>query len=143
MRGTGLMIGIEVVDNKASKKPAPNVASHIKEAMVARRVLLATDGPHANVIKIKPPMVFAEAEADHLIAELTQASSVLVLWGACYQLPVVRHCATSRNVPEDKRSEDRKSLYSGSFSAQNLSAHVLAMLQLMPCHGDLPPYRCV
>ncbi|BDA49941.1 Ethanolamine-phosphate phospho-lyase [Coccomyxa sp. Obi] len=72
VRGTGLMIGIEIVDNKTSKKPAPNTATHIKEAMVARRVLLAVDGPHANVIKIKPPMVFAEAEADHLIAELTQ-----------------------------------------------------------------------
>lgn len=69
------MIGIEIVDNKTSKKPAPNAATHIKEAMVARRVLLATDGPHANVIKIKLPMVFAEAEADYLIPKLTQASS--------------------------------------------------------------------
>ncbi|EIE23028.1 PLP-dependent transferase [Coccomyxa subellipsoidea C-169] len=72
VRGSGLMIGVEIVDNKDSKKPAPNAATHIKETMVARHVLLAVDGPHANVVKIKPPMVFAEAEADHLIAELTQ-----------------------------------------------------------------------
>ena len=72
VRGSGLMIGVEIVDTKASKKPAPNAATHIKETMVARHVLLAVDGPHANVVKIKPPMVFAEAEADHLIAELSQ-----------------------------------------------------------------------
>ena len=75
------MIGIEIVDDKTSKKPAPNAATYIKEAMVARRVLLAVDGPHANVIKIKPPMVFAEAEADHLISDLTQASTVPVSSG--------------------------------------------------------------
>lgn len=74
VRGSGLMIGVEIVDNKASKKPAPSAAAHIKEAMVARHVLLAVDGPHANVVKIKPPMVFAEPECDHLIAELTQVT---------------------------------------------------------------------
>lgn len=39
---------------------------------MARRVLLAVDGPNVNVIKIKPPMVFAEPEVDHLISELDQ-----------------------------------------------------------------------
>ena len=51
-----------------------HAAAHIKEAALARRVLLAVDGPHVNVVKIKPPMVFAEAEADRLVATLEEAS---------------------------------------------------------------------
>lgn len=49
----------------------------LQEAMVARRVLLAVDGPDVNVIKIKPPMVFAEAEVDHLMAELDQVQHLI------------------------------------------------------------------
>jgi len=33
-------------------------------------VLMSTDGPYHNVLKIKPPMVFARREADFLLAQL-------------------------------------------------------------------------
>jgi 4-aminobutyrate aminotransferase-like enzyme len=36
----------------------------------AHRVLLSTDGPYDNVIKMKPPMVFGEEEADQVLATL-------------------------------------------------------------------------
>jgi 4-aminobutyrate aminotransferase-like enzyme len=45
-------------------------AAAIKEAAKARRVLLSTDGPADNVIKIKPPLVFGPAEVDRLVAVL-------------------------------------------------------------------------
>jgi len=38
--------------------------------MKERCVLLSTDGPYHNVIKIKPPMVFSKADADLLISGL-------------------------------------------------------------------------
>jgi len=38
--------------------------------MKERCVLLSTDGPYHNVIKIKPPMVFSKADADLLISVL-------------------------------------------------------------------------
>ena len=63
----------QVVDGSAAKRHAPSVAHWIREAMVARRVLLATDGPYANVLKVKPPMCFRRAEADHLVQQLAQA----------------------------------------------------------------------
>ena len=72
VRGSGLMLGIEIVQSKASKAPAPAAATHIKEAMLALRVLMTVDGPNANVLKIKPPMVFAEADADRMLAALKQ-----------------------------------------------------------------------
>ena len=36
----------------------------------ARRILLSTDGPYENVLKIKPPMVFGFNEVDHLVKAL-------------------------------------------------------------------------
>ena len=100
------MIGVEIVDNKDSKKPAPNAATHIKETMVARHVLLAVDGPHVNVVKIKPPMVFAEAEADHLIAELTQVPILAFL----HVLPAVLLYSAIRGPCSNQCSLDTSQL---------------------------------
>ena len=72
IRGSGLMLGVEVVQSTESKKPAPAAAAHIKEAMLRHRVLMTVDGPHANVLKLKPPMVFAEPDADRMLAVLKQ-----------------------------------------------------------------------
>ena len=66
------MLGVEVVQSTESKKPAPAAAAHIKEAMLMHRVLMTVDGPHANVLKLKPPMVFAEPDADRMLAVLKQ-----------------------------------------------------------------------
>lgn len=73
VRGTGLMVGIEIVDGGPERRHAPAAAHWIRETMVCRRVLLSTDGPYANVIKIKPPMCFGTTEADRLVEELEQA----------------------------------------------------------------------
>jgi 4-aminobutyrate aminotransferase-like enzyme len=40
--------------------------------MKDRGVLLSTDGPRHNVIKIKPPIVFSRADTDFLLAQLDQ-----------------------------------------------------------------------
>ncbi|EFJ46733.1 hypothetical protein VOLCADRAFT_92827 [Volvox carteri f. nagariensis] len=72
VRGLGLFLGIEIVRDKASKRHAPATARWIKERMKARRVLISTDGPYDNVIKIKPPMVFGIREADMLLREFRE-----------------------------------------------------------------------
>ncbi len=53
VRGVGLMIGVELVTNPGTKAPAPALALWVKERCKARRVLLSTEGPYNNVIKIK------------------------------------------------------------------------------------------
>ncbi|GLC36267.1 hypothetical protein PLESTB_000604100 [Pleodorina starrii] len=70
VRGLGLFLGVEVVRDKESRRHAPATARWIKERMKARRVLLSTDGPYDNVIKIKPPLVFGFREADVLLQQL-------------------------------------------------------------------------
>src|SRR5204863_1578845 len=70
VRGLGLFIGIELVRNRETLEPADSEAALIVERMKERGVLLSTDGPYHNVIKIKPPMVFSKADADLLISGL-------------------------------------------------------------------------
>jgi 4-aminobutyrate aminotransferase-like enzyme/Ser/Thr protein kinase RdoA (MazF antagonist) len=71
VRGQGLFIGIEFVRDRDTKEPAAREAADIVEAMKDRGILLSTDGPMHNVIKIKPPMVFSHADADLLATELS------------------------------------------------------------------------
>jgi 4-aminobutyrate aminotransferase-like enzyme len=66
-------VGIEFVRERDTKEPAAREAADIVEAMKDRGILLSTDGPMHNVVKIKPPMVFARADADLLVRELDQA----------------------------------------------------------------------
>ncbi|MCH8177730.1 MAG: aminotransferase class III-fold pyridoxal phosphate-dependent enzyme, partial [Proteobacteria bacterium] len=70
VRGLGLFIGIELVKDRDSLAPAAAQASYIAERMKQSSVLIGTDGPLHNVLKIKPPMCFDRADADSLLAVL-------------------------------------------------------------------------
>ena len=72
VRGLGLFMGIELVRNRETLEPARSEAAQIVEQMKERGVLLSTDGPLHNVIKIKPPLVFSHADADFLVRELDE-----------------------------------------------------------------------
>ena len=57
VRGHGLFVGVELVSDRSTKEPAGDVADRVADAMRDRGVLVSTDGPHHNVLKIKPPLV--------------------------------------------------------------------------------------
>lgn len=61
VRGEGLFIGIEIVSDAGL--PDPVLAAAVVEWAKAQGVLLSTDGPHDNVIKIKPPLPFTHDDA--------------------------------------------------------------------------------
>lgn len=67
VRGLGLFLGIELVRDRETLAPAPEQAAYVAERMKDRGVLLTTEGPLHNVLKIKPPLVFSEANADRLV----------------------------------------------------------------------------
>ena len=69
-RGRGLFLGLELVRDRRTLEPAAAEASALVEKMRDRGVLLSTDGPFHNVIKIKPPLVFSRADADLLLDRL-------------------------------------------------------------------------
>lgn len=70
VRGLGLFVGIELVRDHETLAPAPEQAAYIANRMRDRGILLSTDGPFHNVLKIKPPLVFTRQNADELVAAL-------------------------------------------------------------------------
>ncbi|GAB1307906.1 aminotransferase class III-fold pyridoxal phosphate-dependent enzyme [Urechidicola sp. KH5] len=68
VRGEGLFLGIELVDS--DKNPLANQTSYLVNRMKEFGVLMSTDGPDHNVIKIKPPLVFNIKNADYLLTYL-------------------------------------------------------------------------
>jgi len=73
VRGVGFFLGVELVQDRATKQPATVAAAHLKNLLRERRILIGTDGPHDNVLKIRPPMSFDAAAADCLLTELDRA----------------------------------------------------------------------
>jgi 4-aminobutyrate aminotransferase-like enzyme len=70
VRGSGLFIGVELVkDGKPATREADDIVNHLRD----EGILLGTDGPDHNVIKIRPPMPFSHADADLLLAVLVRA----------------------------------------------------------------------
>jgi len=72
VRGRGLFIGIELVSDRTAKTPSAEIASYVVERAKQLGVLLSADGPDRNVLKIKPPMVFSQRDAERLVATLDQ-----------------------------------------------------------------------
>jgi len=72
VRGCGLFIGVELVRDRAARTPDRPKAKGVVEAMKARHVLLSTEGPDDNVLKIKPPIVFSQANAEEFLDKLDQ-----------------------------------------------------------------------
>ncbi|MCO6510026.1 MAG: aminotransferase class III-fold pyridoxal phosphate-dependent enzyme [Aridibacter famidurans] len=74
-RGAGLFLGLELAEPGPPPAPAAALASRVKNRLKARGILVGTDGPYDNVIKIKPPLCFTKENAEHLVAALEDAIS--------------------------------------------------------------------
>ncbi len=70
VRGAGLFIGVELVEDRGARTPAGRAAGWVANRMRELGVLVSTDGPHHNVLKIKPPLCFDERDADFLAQAL-------------------------------------------------------------------------
>lgn len=70
VRGLGLYLGAELVVDRDTREPAPDAATYVINRMREHGILLSTDGPLHNVLKIKPPLCFSAADADRLLATL-------------------------------------------------------------------------
>ena len=64
VRGTGLFLGVELVRDRTTLEPAADEATDLVNRLARRGILLSTDGPFHNVIKIKPPMVLTADDVD-------------------------------------------------------------------------------
>jgi 4-aminobutyrate aminotransferase-like enzyme len=70
VRGMGLFIGVEMVRDRGTMDPAAEEAADLINRVKDRGILLSTDGPLHNVLKIKPPMVLTEQDVDMVVRVL-------------------------------------------------------------------------
>jgi len=67
VRGFGLFIGVELVLNRTTLEPATKETAYIIERIKEQGILISSDGPFNNVLKIKPPMAFTQENVDFFI----------------------------------------------------------------------------
>ena len=75
VRGKGLFLGIEIIKDLETLEPDKQVTHKIVNEMRNRKILLSSDGPDHNVIKVKPPMVFSSSNALFLVETLDKVLS--------------------------------------------------------------------
>lgn len=67
VRGAGLFVGIDLVSDRVSRAPADkNLVKQILLRMKRRKILLSSEGPFGNIVKIKPPMCFTKENIDQV-----------------------------------------------------------------------------
>ena len=77
VRGAGLFIGVELVTDRAAKTPATAETLRIVNGLRERGVLVSSTGEHANTLKIRPPLVFSDANAELLVGTLDEVLSAM------------------------------------------------------------------
>ena len=67
VRGSGLFIGVDLISNPQTLEPDPTLAKTVANGLKQNGILVGVDGLHANVLKIRPPMVFNESHCKRLL----------------------------------------------------------------------------
>jgi 4-aminobutyrate aminotransferase / (S)-3-amino-2-methylpropionate transaminase / 5-aminovalerate transaminase len=73
VRGLGAMLAIELVRDRATKEPAPGVASAVTKAAAERGLLLLKAGIDSNCIRVLVPLVISDAELDEALGAWEEA----------------------------------------------------------------------
>jgi len=77
VRGSGLFVGVEIVADPAAKSPDATLTTRIVNGLRERHILISASGPRANVLKIRPPLVFSRENADMLVDGLADVLKTL------------------------------------------------------------------
>jgi 4-aminobutyrate aminotransferase/(S)-3-amino-2-methylpropionate transaminase len=67
VRGLGAMLAIELVEDRASKRPAPDLASRVVDEAMRRGLLLLKAGVGQNCIRVLSPLVITDGELDEAL----------------------------------------------------------------------------
>jgi alanine-glyoxylate transaminase/(R)-3-amino-2-methylpropionate-pyruvate transaminase len=70
VRGMGLMQGIELVKDRATKEPDPQGTNRLMEATRKRGLLIGKGGLYGNALRIAPPMIVNKAQVDDALRML-------------------------------------------------------------------------
>jgi alanine-glyoxylate transaminase / (R)-3-amino-2-methylpropionate-pyruvate transaminase len=75
VRGMGLMQGVELVEDRKTKEPAPKKAAALMEAAKKQGLLIGKGGLYGNVLRIAPSMLISKEEIDEGAKRLDRALS--------------------------------------------------------------------
>lgn len=64
VRGRGLMLGIEIVKDKETRKPGIEICKQIRDAMFRKGIIIEIGGHYNNVLRFLPPLVITKKLAD-------------------------------------------------------------------------------
>ena len=67
VRGAGLYFGVELVKDRGGKQPDMDLALAAVNRLRQHRVLISATGADANILKIRPPLIFQEKDATRLL----------------------------------------------------------------------------
>ncbi len=73
VRGQGLMLGIELVKDRATKEPATAEAARVRARCREAGVLIGVGGQFGNVLRLQPPLVITRPQLAHAIEIMAQA----------------------------------------------------------------------
>jgi 4-aminobutyrate aminotransferase-like enzyme len=73
--GSGLFTGVELVKDRATKIPDAGATTRLVNGLREKRILISASGPDANILKIRPPLVFGRAETDTLVTSIDEVLS--------------------------------------------------------------------
>jgi 4-aminobutyrate aminotransferase / (S)-3-amino-2-methylpropionate transaminase / 5-aminovalerate transaminase len=73
VRGQGLMLGVELVRDRASKEPAATEAARVRAICREAGVLIGVGGQFGNVLRLQPPLVITQEQLAHAIRTVSEA----------------------------------------------------------------------
>ena len=73
VRGQGLMIGVELVADRAARTPGTAFAGRVLDELKDLGALVGKGGLYGNVLRIKPPLVLTDADVDFALAAMDEA----------------------------------------------------------------------
>ena len=73
VRGMGLLLALELVEDRQSKKPATAQTAMVMEAAREQRILIGKGGMFGNVIRMSPPMNVGKTDVDQFVEHLDKA----------------------------------------------------------------------
>ena len=74
VRGHGLMLGVEVIDSNGA--PAARRTKRIVNGLREHGVLIGSEGPAGNVLKLRPPMCFGPEHVDRVMIALGDVAAM-------------------------------------------------------------------
>ena len=77
VRGHGMVTGLEFVSDRTTRSPATKETARLLELMRQRKVLVGSEGRDANILKLRPALIFRKEHVDRFIDALDESLAAL------------------------------------------------------------------